>query len=37
MGYRASEAERAVTALGGRVGKEPIEELLRDALAELAL
>jgi Holliday junction DNA helicase RuvA len=37
MGYRAAEAERAVTALGKRVGAEPLESLLRAALAELAL
>jgi len=37
MGYRAAEAERAVSALGKRVGSEPLEDLLRAALAELAL
>lgn len=35
MGYRAAEAERAVKALGDRVGKLPLAELLRDALAVL--
>ena len=33
MGYRAAEAERAVRALGDRVGKQPLAELLREALA----
>lgn len=36
MGYRAGEAERALKALGDRVGKEPIQTLLREALARLA-
>jgi Holliday junction DNA helicase RuvA len=35
MGYRAAEAERAVKALGDRVGREPLAELLREALALL--
>ena len=35
MGYRASEAERAVQALGARVGAEPLTDLVRDALARL--
>jgi Holliday junction DNA helicase RuvA len=35
MGYRAAEAERAVKSLGSRVGKEPVADLLRDALAHL--
>ncbi|SRR5690606_9407618 len=35
MGYRAPEAERAVKALGDRVGQEPLSELLRQALAHL--
>ena len=35
MGYRAAEAERAVEALGGRVNREPLAELLREALAWL--
>jgi Holliday junction DNA helicase RuvA len=36
MGYRAGEAERALKSLGDRVGKEPIQTLLREALARLA-
>jgi len=35
MGYRAGEAERAVGALGSRVGNEPFADLLREALAHL--
>ena len=35
MGYRASEAERAVKSLADRVGQEPLADLLRDALAHL--
>lgn len=35
MGYRQPEAERAVLALGDRVGKEPLSELLKAALAKL--
>jgi Holliday junction DNA helicase RuvA len=35
MGYRQPEAERAVAALGDRVGKEPLSELLKAALAKL--
>jgi Holliday junction DNA helicase RuvA len=35
MGYRAAEAERAVKSLGDRVGREPLAELLREALAHL--
>jgi len=35
MGYRPAEAERAVKALGNRVGSEPMGELLKAALAEL--
>jgi holliday junction DNA helicase RuvA len=35
MGYRAAEAERAVQALGARVGAEPLTDLVRDALARL--
>jgi holliday junction DNA helicase RuvA len=35
MGYRAAEAERAVKSLGDRVGKEPVADLLREALAHL--
>lgn len=36
MGYRPSEAERAIAALEGRVDAGSIEELLREALAILA-
>jgi Holliday junction DNA helicase RuvA len=36
MGYKAAEAERAAQALQDRFGKEPISDLLRAALAELA-
>jgi holliday junction DNA helicase RuvA len=35
MGYRPPDAQRAVRALGDRVGKESLAELLRDALAAL--
>lgn len=35
MGYRAAEAERAVKSLASRVGKEPVADLLREALASL--
>jgi len=35
MGYRAAEAERAVTGLGSKVESSPIGELLKDALALL--
>ena len=35
MGFRPAEAERAVVALGDRVGKEPLAELLKAALAKL--
>lgn len=35
MGYRAAEAERAVKSLGERVGREPLADLLREALAHL--
>jgi holliday junction DNA helicase RuvA len=35
MGYRAAEAERAVKSLGDRLGKEPLGDLLREALASL--
>lgn len=37
MGYRPAEAERAVQALGPRVGAEPLGDLLREALASLSL
>jgi Holliday junction DNA helicase RuvA len=36
MGYRPAEAERAVAALGPRVGEAPLSELLREALAVLS-
>jgi Holliday junction DNA helicase RuvA len=36
MGYRPVEAERAVQALGPRVGAEPLGDLLREALAGLS-
>jgi holliday junction DNA helicase RuvA len=36
MGFRPAEADRAVTALGPRAASEPIEALLREALALLA-
>jgi Holliday junction DNA helicase RuvA len=35
MGFRQAEAERAVAALADRVGKEPLPELLKAALARL--
>ena len=35
MGFRQGEAERAVATLGDRVGKEPLSELLKAALATL--
>jgi Holliday junction DNA helicase RuvA len=35
MGFRQAEAERALAALGDRVGKEPLAELLKAALAKL--
>jgi Holliday junction DNA helicase RuvA len=36
MGYRASEAEKAVASLGPRVDSTPLGELLREALAKLS-
>lgn len=36
MGYRPAEADRAVSALGPRVGEAPLSELLRAALAHLS-
>jgi len=36
MGYRPAEAERAVRALGDRVGQEPLADLLKAALGLLA-
>jgi Holliday junction DNA helicase RuvA len=35
MGYRPSEAERAVSALGPKLETEPLGDLLRQALAKL--
>jgi Holliday junction DNA helicase RuvA len=35
MGFRPPEAERAVAALGDRIGKEPLSDLLKAALAKL--
>jgi len=35
MGYRPSEAERAVSALGPKLETEPLSDLLRQALAKL--
>lgn len=36
MGYRPAEADRAVLHLGGRVDTEPVQILVREALAVLA-
>ena len=36
MGFKPSEAERAVSTLGARAASEPIEALLREALSLLA-
>lgn len=36
MGYRQAEAERAVVALGDRVGNESLSDLLKAALAHLS-
>ncbi len=35
MGFRHAEAERAVSSLADRVGKEPLADLLKAALAQL--
>jgi Holliday junction DNA helicase RuvA len=35
MGFRAAEAEKAVSGLSDRIGKEPLPELLKAALASL--
>jgi Holliday junction DNA helicase RuvA len=35
MGFRQPEAERAVATLEGRIGKEPLADLLKAALANL--
>jgi Holliday junction DNA helicase RuvA len=36
MGFKPAEAERAIAALGPRAASDPIEALLREALALLA-
>jgi Holliday junction DNA helicase RuvA len=36
LGFRPAEAERAVSALGERVGREPLPDLLKAALSTLA-
>jgi Holliday junction DNA helicase RuvA len=36
MGYRLPDAQRAVRALGDRVGRDALADLLRDALATLS-
>jgi Holliday junction DNA helicase RuvA len=36
MGYRLPDAQRAVRALGDRVGRESLSDLLRDALSGLS-
>jgi Holliday junction DNA helicase RuvA len=36
MGYRPAEADRAILHLGGRVDTEPVQILVREALAVLA-
>jgi Holliday junction DNA helicase RuvA len=36
MGYRPAEAERAILHLGGRIDTEPVQILVREALAVLA-
>jgi len=36
MGYRPAEADRAIVHLGGRVDTEPVQILVREALAVLA-
>ena len=36
MGYRPAEAERAVEALGDKIGKAPLADLVREALVLLA-
>lgn len=36
MGYRAAEADKAIRALGRRVGREPLSDLLKAALAQLS-
>ena len=36
LGYRPAEADRAIAHLGGRVDTEPVQALVREALAFLA-
>jgi Holliday junction DNA helicase RuvA len=36
MGYRPAEADRAILHLGGRLESEPVQILVREALALLA-
>jgi Holliday junction DNA helicase RuvA len=36
MGYRPSEADRAIAQLGARIESEPLQSLVREALAVLA-
>ena len=36
MGYRTAEADRAIAALGDKVGTAPMADLVREALAHLA-
>ena len=36
MGYKLSDAKRAVAALGGRIGAAPLPELVRESLAILS-
>jgi Holliday junction DNA helicase RuvA len=36
MGYRPAEADRAILHLGGRIDAEPVQNLVREALALLA-
>jgi Holliday junction DNA helicase RuvA len=36
MGYRPAEADRAILHLGGRIDSEPVQILVREALAVLA-
>ncbi len=36
LGYRPVEADRAIAHLGGRVDTEPVQALVREALAFLA-
>jgi holliday junction DNA helicase RuvA len=37
MGYRPVQAERAVAGLGERIGREPLSDLVREALQALAV